>query len=857
MEIPFVGREKELDILRNALEKTRDTGAGNVYIITGQMGVGKTRLIQEVSKTAEKMGYAIMLGRGLDEKAVPFLPLIEAFEKYSTKPEETSKYVPTGLIGAEIEEREELIGFTREKIRMMEAIMRRFSEISKKQPVMLILDDIQWADTGTLSVFLYLARNVRNLNLILVGAYPDDYVRIMSSPHFEEFLSNLAIEKNVNTIYLHPLKREDISKILGAILGTWKIPEEFVEFVFEKTGGNPLFVEEVGRTILEKGIFDLKARRLKIPVENLEIPDSMKTLVSTRLKVLDENEMRVLGIAAVIGRVFEYAVLRESAGIEEDRLLDTLEKLVNMGIFEQMADKSERFRFLHSVVYDVVYSGLTSSRKRVFHKKVGEILERMHGTDVKFHGELGRHFMIAGLPEKSGKYFISIAEHSLRNFALRECITYCEKVLEISPGILEENIKTEFLGKAQKMLGDCFRIFGELKKAITYYEEAIKNTREEKDRAELYIKMSEACYEIGDAERALALLESARNIFEGINSRDGLARLLIAQAMFYSEIGELERAREGFEKSMELCTELDEKILGDCCYGMGRLFIDLGELDKAEEYLSRALEIRQRYNQKEGVADVYNGLAIIAHDKGELERSLHYYEIARRIYEELGDLIGICRVNNNLAVLRVQRGEMEKAMELYQKNIEISERTGDLSMLMFAYRNIAWAHTFKKEFERSAAFYEKALEIARKIGDKAGITTLLNRIAEAYANMGKLDMALECAEESLKVAEALGSKTHIGEAKWSIADVHIEAKNYAEAERILLEVLALYRSLGNPSYVKDVEYDLARVYAATGKIEEAKKLFNSTLEFYRKLGASGVVKIIEEELGKLEGKDGG
>ncbi|MCX8173720.1 MAG: tetratricopeptide repeat protein [Thermoplasmata archaeon] len=857
MEIPFVGREKELEILKNSLAKTKETRAGNVYIITGQMGVGKTRLIQEASRIAEKYGYAVMLGRCIDEKAVPFLPVIEAFEKYSTMPDETSKYVPTGLIGAEHEEKTELLGFTREKIRMMEAIMRRFSQISEKQPVMLIIDDIQWADTGTLSVFIYLARNVKNLNLILVGAYPDDYVRTMGSPQFDEFLSNLALEKNVSTLYLHPLKREDISKILSAILGTWKIPEELVEFVHEKTGGNPLFVEEVSKAIQEQGIFDVKTRKLTTSLDKVQMPSSVKSVIAMRLKDIKENEMKVLWSAAVIGRVFDYEILKECAGIDEENLLDILERLVNLRFFEQMPGNSEAFRFMHNPVYEVVYSELTGLRKRMLHKKVGEIIEKKHGKDVKFHADIGRHYMIAGEYDRSVKYLISIAEHSLKNFAGKECVSYCEQVLKLVPNLKDENARKEALRKVHTMLGDCHSIFGDLRKTLSHYEEALTSATTDYEKAEIYIKMSGPYQETGETEKALAMLENAKQLMEASGSKEGVATALRALAVVYLHIGNFEKARSCFEMCIDICKETgDEKTIADAYHGMGTLSLDLGELNRAEEYLYKSLGIRKRLNLKKGLASTYNNLAIIAHNRGEMEKTLEFYEMARKIYEELNDLSGIATINNNLAVIHVPRGETDKAMELYQKNIEISERTGDITMLMLAYRNIAWIYRFLENYPKALEFYEKSLAISRRIGEKINMAGVLNRIAITYAHMGDMDRAFEYAAESLKIAESTGSKDLIADAKWGLGEVYLQAKNYGEAERFMRETLEIYKSLGNPSYIKEVESDLGRVYAGMGKIEEAKKCFNSALEFYRKIGANALVKEVEKELEKIEGKDG-
>jgi predicted ATPase len=856
MEIPFVGREKEFSQFQQILQRTKNTRSGTAILITGQMGVGKTRFIQEISREAEKMEYSIMLGRCLDEKAIPFLPVIEAFEKFSTNREETAKYVPIGLVAGAKEEDTALIEITRERIRMMETLMGRFSKITEKSSVLFILDDMQWADTGTLGLFNYLARNIKTLNLILVGIYPDDYVKTRGSPQFQEFLTNLIQEKNVNTLYLHPLKLEDVSKIGGVILGTWKLPDNLVEVIYEKTEGNPLFVEEVAKAIKEQGLFDLNTRKLTVPLEAITIPSSVRSVIAMRLKELNENETKVMGCASVIGRVFDYEILKQIVDMSDEELLDIIEHLVDRRFFEEMPGDTESFRFMHNPVYEVVYSDLSGLRKKVLHKKAGEVLEKMYSADLRYHAEIGRHYLTAGVSDKAAEYLVSAAEYALKNFACKESITYCEGAQSALANIKNPDLKDKLQQKIYRITGECHIIHGDLRSALSAFERAYACAKKEKEKAEILIKLSGIYQETGETEKAFDVLVNAKALMEKENDREGIASAMTRLAALSMHTGAFSKARELFEKAIEICREIgNEKMLSDAYHGMGTLFIDIGETKNAEEYLNKALEIRKKLSMKKGLASTYNNLAIVAQDLGDINKALEYYEMAKKIYDELGDLLGIATINNNLAIIHVPRGETDKAMELYLKNVEISERTGDVTTLMLAYRNIAWVYRFKEEYKKALEFYEKSLAISRRIDEKTNLASVLNRMAITYANLGDFDKAFEYAWESLKIAESTNNLDLIADAKWGIGEVYHLNKDYANAEKYLLETRKIYENAGKLSYISEVDDDLGRVYSAMGRVEDAKRCLNNALEFYKKVGALALIKEVEKELAKVEGKN--
>ncbi|MGC9060896.1 MAG: BREX system ATP-binding domain-containing protein, partial [Thermoplasmata archaeon] len=677
MEIPFVGREKEISELMQALQSAK-SGRGRMYFITGPVGIGKTRLIIEISKYAEKEGFAVLFGHCLDEKAVPYLPLTDVLEKYEkTTAEET--YTPLALLGGAVTEagEETNINVAREKTRVLENYMRKFAEISKKKPLLLVIDDLQWADSGTLSFIHYLSRAISDLPILTIAAYPDEYMKVVGNTQFTETILNINIERNCMTLSLSPLGVNDVSVILGAILGTWKLPKELVEEIHERTGGNPLFVEEIGKAIAEQELFDITQRKLKVDLGEIQLPTTVKSIISQRVSRFDEDTKKVLRACAILGRMFEYEALRNTVEMDEDKLLDILDKLIATGYLEQIHTREEVYKFVHNPVYEVIYTETSAPRRRLMHKKAGIELEKLYGKDRKYFAEIGRHFILGGDAQKGVQYKIMAAEFAIKNYATAECLQNLRDAAGVLENITDENLKREYTFKVYKMLGDCYSVFSDFDKAISAYEKALENALDKKEKVGILIKKSYPLLEKGDFDKCLEVLNEASNM---VGEGDFVLQSEINRSIgwVYENRGEYTKAIEYYQKGLELseCAG-DEVAMGEAYHRLGTGLWFLGNLRKAREYLEKALEIRKKHNLKKGIAGTYNNLAIILGDMGDIEKSLEYYGIAKKIYEEIGDLSGVSTIYNNLAGIYSLKGEDVEAMEFYKKDLEISKRIGD------------------------------------------------------------------------------------------------------------------------------------------------------------------------------------
>ncbi|MEM3493985.1 MAG: DUF2791 family P-loop domain-containing protein, partial [Thermoplasmata archaeon] len=845
MEIPFVGRDKEIQELKQGLESVKK-GRGRMYFITGPVGIGKTRLILEVSKFAEKEGFIVLFGRCLDEKAVPYLPITDVLEKYSRRVTDES-YTPIALIGAGGEIVEETgTGAARERTRVLENYLRKFTEISQKAPVLFILDDVQWADSGTLSFLHYLSRAISDMRILAIAAYPDEYLRMVGTTPFTETIHNINIERNCMAITLSPLGVNDVSIILGAILGTWKLPKELVEEVHERTGGNPLFVEEVGRAILEQDLFDPTKRKLKVLLSEIQLPGTVKTIISQRVSRFDEDTKKVLRSCAILGRMFEYEALKNTVEMEEDKLLDILDRLIATGYIEQAHAKEEVYKFVHNPVYEVIYTETSAPRRRLMHKKAGIELEKLHGKDKKYYAEIGRHFILGGEPKKGAHYKILAAEFAMANYATEETLKNLLEAAGVLENIQEEEVKREYGTKIHRMLGDCYSILSNFDKAISAYETALQNTEDAKVRIGILIKMTYPYIEKGEFQKSIEILENAL-MLAGEDARL-MSEIYRNLGWVYEKKGEYKVAVDYYQKAAELSDKVgDEILVGEAYHRLGTGLWFLGDLKRAKEYIEKGLEIRKKYNLKKGIAGSYNNLGIIYGDMGDVERSLDFYDKAKRIYEEIGDLSGVSTIYNNVAGIYSLKGEDDEALEFYMKDLEISKRIGDRTSEMLATSNIGTIYQDREDYKTALQYYETAIRISKELGEKRMYASTLTSMATTYAEMGNLEKAMELIKEAKAVADETGSKELIAGVVAGFGEIYRLSKKFEEAEREYNEAMKLYQEIEKIDSFYSTKVEIAKVYIDSGRIEEAIKHLEEAKQFYTKIGGKGMLRKIEKE----------
>ena len=487
----FVGRSREMDVLRAALAEAKN-GRGQIAMLAGEPGIGKTRIAQELARHAESEGGRVLWGRCYEgEGAPPYWPWIEPVRAYilSTDAEKLRHQMGQGasIISGLFPEVTEILGELpaaptlepdQARFRLFDAITAFLKNAAVEQHLLFVLDDLHWADEPSLLLLEFLAQHISDSRLMILGAHRDAEV---SPEHpLNRTLARLSRQEGFRRQLLEGLDEDDIGRFIAGETGFSPSPR-LVSLVHAHTEGNPFFLAEVVQLLTERGdlIPDLAA------TDRLAIPQSVRDVIGQRLSRLSTGCNRVLNTAAVIGRGFDFSLL---GVLDEDsndnQLLGFVEEALMAKVVEEVPGEGDRYQFTHALVQQTLLENLSNARKVRLHARIGESLETMYGDKPENHAaELAHHFAEAAPVLGTGKlitYALMAGESALAAYADEEAVGHFAQGLKAkeisieddSPALDAETAALLFgIGRAQATI---FRrgAAHNLTRAFDYYAEA-------------------------------------------------------------------------------------------------------------------------------------------------------------------------------------------------------------------------------------------------------------------------------------------------------------------------------------------------------------------------------------------------
>lgn len=431
-EVQLIDRVEEMNILREAVDRAVH-GEGGLVFVSGEAGIGKTRLARELRAYARLRGMQVLYGRCPAlfrmDGVPPYILWSEVIRDYLENCSPEQLYRVVGFYPAEVaklvpELKQRLAAIPQslpispehERDRLFEAVSQLITNISKETPLLVVLDDLQWTDQTSLLLLHYLARGVYKTPLLLLGAYRETDIdeRHPISP----VLTELNRERLLQSVTLKRMSLNDTSEMIKRILEQDEVPKEFCELVYERTRGNPFFVEEVIKSLKEEETLYREENKWKIAeVSRIEFPKTVKSVIKTRISRLDDECQKVLTMASFIGNDATFEALGGVTGIEEDKLLEIIEKILKTGLFKHRVIRGEDVcSFADIIVRDVAYEEVSPFRRKKLHGIVGRALEKAYAKRIDEHfGELALHFLESGDKDKALDYFLK-AGKKLRRF---------------------------------------------------------------------------------------------------------------------------------------------------------------------------------------------------------------------------------------------------------------------------------------------------------------------------------------------------------------------------------------------------------------------------------------------------------
>jgi predicted ATPase len=853
-EAQFIGREDELKLLQHALELAK-AGHGGVIFITGEAGVGKTRLAEELEKAEMGFEFEFLKGQCIYSEGVdPYLPFIDLFKGYLTAhpyvttavmatfaspasiifdyfPTETEKYSPKiekksvktkgtskkketkksqsendnissnsgmyknslnsntlepskGLKPTEFSDFQLLEG----KHRMFETISKIIINISQKKTLVLFLDDLHWADAASLHLFHYLARNITKQPILMIGAYRSEELENLSGQvhPLQELITRLGSESLYSLIGLERLGHEQSSEIIISLLGVKNIPPDFANLIFVETEGNPFFIREVLRTLVEEGALSIKNDKLVLNIspEEIVIPTSIKELIKLQIQRLDDSTVEVLEHSSVIGNEFDLELLKNIVDYTPKKIINTISKLIDAKILHNLDEKGGFvWRFSHNKTREVIYSELNDNKKRLIHLAIANYLEKYRA-------------------EKISEVVYDLANHYYHGFDFKSALAY-----SIVGG---EKAMRAYANK------EALELFNISLNSIRRLDEKVAETKEYKHK-----------------------------------KTDVLSKL----GALHITLGEWDKALDYYEQIIPICDEMkDNKRKAKAYLDIGWLYQRRSFWEEAQKNFRKSLALADAIKEESIVTQAYNGLGAVLEREGDFDQAIECYTISRKFAEKNDDLLNLAKAHNAFGRIYNQQRNYLKAIDHKNKSIYLFEQVKDLPELAKSYTSLGLTYLDMGNMEKNIEYNEKCILLADEISDIRIKGYGLSNAVEALVKTNQLDKALNYASDALEIFKKLGERFMIALNYMNYGTIFKHMKDWEKSKYYFKTTIEFMENLKIPYHLADCYRQFADMYRKKGEAAKTVYYLQKAKDIYQSISAANYVKQVEEEIKIIQAK---
>ncbi len=868
--LPFPEDSAELDAALTADRADAPAPADSeaplhhVVLVSGERGLGKSRLLRELKTYAQLRRVAVveghagqgtyaafvevfrdLLGLWPGEEGAPLQPrqrdplrrrLVQRYgaELVRLIPELDASFLPVAPRAA--------LDPAEEELRLLDALAQFLIGYSRSRPLMVLLHDLDQADLETLELLRWLCRNLSlaesaralsrrggapqpPLRLLVVGTYRA--TEAADGPQ-GGVLDELSAERVVERLPLAPLEEPEVYALLESMLGAGSDPRTLARRIYRETKGNPFFIVELMRSLVESGTLKRRDGRWEIDWEQADahgLPDTVAKVLLARAGRTTPEEREPLEVLAVLGRgatVHELAALMEQGARELVARLSALER--RQVLFSELRGDARRYDFVHDIARDAIYREMDPARRVALHQRSGEHLERRAelAAGTVEAAELVRHFEAAGDRKRALAYGIRAADEARAVHANHKAIGFYTGALALLPA---------GSGRWRDLLqrtADLLALTGDYEQAAAAYRRLLApelaGALTPVERVRATRRLGQVLERRGDLDGALEAL--SQGAFAA--GRDGLEReaaaLFAATASVYLETGHYQDAIAWCEVGLAQTVGLSEgEEAAQVRTVLGRSRLALGALREAEREFERCLAIRRRMGDEHGTAQALGDLGLVALESGQLDEAVSRFERALERETALGHVGGVAAAARRLAQACLRRCEYERAAALLRRALAIHQKTGDRVEVARTSLQLGRTHLALGEYEETRAELTRAFEASEALGLRAEAARALAAEARMHLQLGDARTAAARATEALRRASLHGDVPRARAAALECLGRALQLEGELDqAEELLTEAQALFRKQEDAAGVMRTALAFLRILLARGAHELAR-----------------------------------
>ncbi len=779
----LAARDTELLTLRaeflSALE-----GSPRPVAITGEAGIGKTQLVRHFRRWTVQQGAISLYGRFFDYRGARlapyelFIDLLRTAVINGKPPDGTplrdSIEAACGIrLPAELFEesnRGEIAGGqTGDHFRFIVPICRAWLALSRRQPIVLALDDLQWADPASLDILGCLMRMISSEPLMVVLVIRSDEVE--SGDHrVRTWLADQALRRTYTTLRLQRLAEQDCRDVIGRIFGIRRrgeVPPGDVETLYGLTGGNPYFLVETLRHLVAVGAIAPDASRSWRwnGVRDRPLPETILTAARAKIDRLPEHVRGMLEYASVIGDEFHVETLCAITGATVADVEAVLSEGVRGGVLSiQALSPGEDCRFQHSILRHVVYDAVPVRRRRELHARAAAALQSVYGAESERVAEaLAAHYLAAGDQRRAFEAGMRAWRAASSRSEWRKAVVLVERAEKTSHGLT--------LGSGESIelllaLGETWRAAGRLRESLTVLDRAVAIAAE--DGRALFLRgLTE--HALSDYPAARASLTQALAFFLERDNRPAIARTLVHLAAVEAATGRYERAASLVEELHAKQPTAELSALADGIVGWSLAL--RGEYEEGAELLGRALEYHDRAGAIRERAMLLRRLHWTHLSRGEYQKAIELATRARADSATVGDVNGEAKANMGIGQAHLGLRQHDEAVSFLTRAISQLKSIGDAHCEAECLWLLGRARCETGALGESAVLLDRALTMIRRIGDRDDEFRVLTDMARLKIACGDSDGARECALAAREIAASLRNQQGVEQAEAELARV--------------------------------------------------------------------------------------
>ena len=911
-------------------------------LLTGEAGIGKTRLAEELGLTAQRHGWLVLWSRVYSQESnvpyrtwiellrralqhdmfaqggslpVPLRPLVALVPDLNNRAVQQGRQVYRQMQAAmDVQTMQETLtrGDEQERLRIQEAVRILFTMLSQQQPVLIVLDDLQWADAGSCELLGYLARHISGYPIMLLGTCRDN--EQVQHP-LQAMIAHMKREHTIFSQHIEPLSNEEIGLLVTQTTDPTPLPETMIRNIQAQASGNPFFAEELARSG---------------PLRTL--PTTITSTLDHRIGRLSMPCQQMLGNAAVLGNTFDLPVILavEGANEDEDRLFDLLEEAIQARV---LTEENEGLRnqarvtysFWHPLLASHLYQRNSAARRTRIHQRAALVIQRMYnGREEEVAATIAYHLIESGADAHEILHYATLAGN--RAYAVSvftEAMQHYRVALERITQAPTSQSTTQYrarLAYLLERLAECSMILGKWDEARHYFEQLLTARGKLLTASFPHVGprfIDSAPDTISDSPPN-TIFNSAPSNTESLDAHSAHLYEAQVQALIWGEISRTWRYQGNSTETRRCCKRGEEELRehgittgpawAKLRYQDGGLFQLEGRFDEALHATQEALTQFERMTlvlpgtsergernssdksrpyilhvhssdiphdasyltriQRTLLGDpadigrVHRQLGLVMNSLGELSVALTHLNAALALFEQFDQVREIAHVQCDIGYIHLTRGEYDASQHALQRSLKLAERIGDEPLCSVIYSNLAKLATIGDKPHEAEIWYKRAISIASAVQDREYENRWNVDLADVLQKQGKFTEARVCLVKAMRVGWVVRNRSWIGNALVGISDyrltqaraeqLHQGRRNrfLAQAERDIQRALAI-EELDAQVRIRG-QFVHAQISLLYGKTNKARHELTMVLEDARRHELAAIEMAARQLLNKME-----